>query len=125
MAPRCPHVLCYGHDGMLLYTRKLILGKEFIVDRCEDIASLTELLARGPLDLLLICQSVPAAECEEVIETVRLASPEVKVLVLEVGQAGSCSSHSDAALENVEGPSALLREIHALLMRPVGNTGSA
>jgi DNA-binding response OmpR family regulator len=100
---------------MLAYTRKLILDREFLVDRCEDIACLTEILSRCPLDLVLICQSVPDTECAEVIEMVRTASPKVKVLVLQAGQQGSCSVHSDAAIENLDGPPALLHEIHALL----------
>jgi hypothetical protein len=45
----------------------------------------------------------------------RAASPEVKVLVLEAGRSGSCSLHSDAAMESMDGPPALLQEIHALL----------
>lgn len=100
---------------MLLYTRERILDKEFVVDRCEDLACLTETLSRCSLDLVLICQSVPDAECEAVIDMVRTASPEVKVLVLQVGQHGSCSVHSDAAMESLDGPPALLHEIHALL----------
>ncbi len=100
---------------MLLYTRERILGREFLVDRCEDLACLSELVSRCALDLVLICQSVPEAECEAVIEMVRTASPEAKVLVLQVGQPGSCSVHSDASMESLEGPPALLHEIHALL----------
>jgi hypothetical protein len=100
---------------MLLYTRKRILEPEFHVDRCGEVACLAEILAQGPLDLLLLCQSVPDAECEEVIEMVREASPDVKVLVLEAGHPGSCSVHSDASIQNLDGPPALLHEIHALL----------
>lgn len=100
---------------MLLYTRERILDGEFLVERCDDIACLTEILSRGPLDLLLLCQSVPDAECEEVIEMARAASPEVKVLVLQAGHLGPCSVHSDAAMENLGGPPALLHEIYALL----------
>jgi hypothetical protein len=115
MASRCPRILCYGHDEMLLYTRKLILGREFLAERCDTLPGLTEILSRGPLDLVLICQSVPDAECEEVIEMVRAASPQVKVLVMQAGQSGSCSVHSDAAMENLEGPPALLEEIRGIL----------
>src|ERR1700735_3981140 len=123
MAPRCPRVLCYGHDEMLLYTRKLILDREFVVDRCEDIACLTETLSRCSLYLVLICQSVPDAECEEVIEMVRTASPKAKVLVLQAGQPGSCSVHSDAAAEIPDGPAALLDQIHELLWSASAQTG--
>jgi hypothetical protein len=122
MAARRPRVVCYGHEEMLLYTRKLILDKEFLVDRCEDIACLTGILSRGTLDLVLICQSVPGAECEEVIEMVRAASPETKVLVLQAGHPASCSLHSDAAMEGLDGPPALLHEIHALLGTAAGQS---
>ena len=100
---------------MLLYTRKRILDREFLVERCSELAGLAEILARGPLDLVLLCQSVPDAECEEVIERARAESPEVKVLVLHETMPGSCALHSDATMESLEGPPALLHEIHALL----------
>ena len=115
MALHCPRVLCYRHNEMLLYTRKRILDREFVVEGCDALAELTEILSRDPLDLVLICQSVPDAECEEVIDMVRAASPEVKVLVLQAGHPGSCSMHSDAAMENLEGPPALLEEIRGML----------
>jgi DNA-binding NtrC family response regulator len=115
MISTSPRLLCYGHDEMLLWTRQLILDREFFVEKCDTLAGLTEILARGPLDLVVMCQSVPDAECEQVLKMVRVASPEVKVLVLEAGHSGSCSPHSDAAMDNMEGPRALLREIHTLL----------
>ena len=115
MMVRFPRVLCYGHDEMLLYTRERILDREFFVERCNRLEGLTEILARGPLDLLLLCQSVPDAECEEVIDRARAESPDVKVLILHEAYPGSCSLRSDATMESLEGPPALLHEIHALL----------
>jgi hypothetical protein len=115
MALRRPRLLCYGHDEMLLYTRGQILGREFLVERCHTLTGLKQVLSRGPLDLVLLCHSVPDAECEEVIETVRAESPGVKVLVMHEATPGACSMHSDASIKNLEGPPALLHEIHALL----------
>jgi DNA-binding response OmpR family regulator len=115
MAPCRLRVLCYGHDEMLLYTRKQILDREFRAERCETLAGLTEALARGPLDLVLMCQSVPDQECQEVMDLSRAAWPEVKILVLQEGTHGACSMNSDVAMENLGGPPALLHEIHALL----------
>jgi DNA-binding response OmpR family regulator len=115
MLARRPRLVCYGHDDILLYTRKLILDKEFIVDKCGSIACLTEILSRGLLDLVLLCQSVPDAECKEVIEMVRAASPEVKVLVIQAAPPETCSLHSDATMEMLSGPHALVHEVHALL----------
>jgi hypothetical protein len=115
MASGRPRVVCYGHEEMLLHTRKLILEREFLTERCETLAGLTEILSRGHLDLVMICQSVSDAECEEVIEMVRAASPEAKVLVMQAGHPASCSVHSDAAMGNLEGPRALLEEIRGIL----------
>ena len=115
-----PRVLCYGHDEMLLYTRERILDREFLVERCNTLTGLEQVLSRGPLDLILLCHSVPAAECEEVIEMARAESPGVKVLVLHESMPGACSVHSDASMENLEGPPALLHEIHALLGMAAG-----
>jgi hypothetical protein len=107
---------------MLNYTRKLILEKEFLVQRCEDLTGLARVLALGPVDLVLLCHSVPDRECEAVIEQVRASSPDAKVLVLHESMPGACSVHSDATMESLEGPPALLQEIHALLgMRAAQN----
>ncbi|HEX6496756.1 MAG TPA: hypothetical protein VF018_14800 [Acidobacteriaceae bacterium] len=122
MASRWPRVLCYGHDEMLLYTRKRILDREFLVERCENLAGLDRVLSRGPLDLVLLCHSVPDAECEAVIERVRAESTGVKVLVLHEAMPGICSVHSDASMENLEGPPALLHQIYALLGMAGENT---
>jgi DNA-binding NtrC family response regulator len=117
MSSRRPRLLCYGHDAMLNYTRKRILDNEFLVERCEDLAGLAEVLSRGPVDLVLLCHSVPDWECEAVIATVRAESPKAKVLVLHESMPGACSVHSDASMESLEGPPALLYEIHTLLGR--------
>jgi hypothetical protein len=115
MSSRRPRLLCYGHDAMLNYTRKRILDNEFLVERCEDLAGLAAVLSRGPVDLVLLCHSVPDWECEVVIGKVRAESPEAKVLVLHEAMPGACSVHSDASLESLEGPPALLHEIRVLL----------
>jgi hypothetical protein len=111
---RC-RLLCYGHDDMLLYTRKRILDGYYAVELCDEVAGLQAILAGGPLDLVVLCQSVPDWECEAVIELARAASPGVKILTLHEGARGECSAHSDRTMENLEGPPALLHEIHALI----------
>jgi hypothetical protein len=115
MASSARRVLCYGHDETLLHTRELILSREFSVEACRDLAGLSDSISRGPVDLVLICQSVSQEECDEVIERVRVESPESKVLVLHESTPGACSVHSDATMEHLEGPPELLHKIHSLL----------
>jgi hypothetical protein len=100
---------------MLQFTRKRILDGEFSVELCEKLARLPEILAQGPLDVVVLCQSVPDWERQEVMDLSRAAWPAVKVLVLHESGPGQCSVHSDRTMENLEGPPALLHEIHALM----------
>jgi hypothetical protein len=109
------HLLCYGHDEMLLYTRQQILNKKFSVDTCVDFAGLSDVLSRGPLDGALICHSVPNRECGEVIGRLHILSPKTKVLAIEEYMPRICATYSDAVMNNMEGPHALLRKTHALL----------
>lgn len=100
---------------MLLYTRKCILDEEFSVEICGERARLGELLPQHPVHIVVLCHSVPEAECEEVIEMSRAAWPEVKILTLQQGELGDCALHSDKTMESLDGPPALLQQIHALL----------
>ena len=110
-----PRLLCYGHDDLLLYTRTKILEREFFVEICTHVSGLSEILARGLVDIAVLCHSVPDAECEEVIHRVRKHSPGVKVLVLYEAVPEFCSDHSDKAMECMEGPSTLIDDVHALM----------
>jgi hypothetical protein len=100
---------------MLLFTRKRILDKKFAVEVCDGLTWLGEILPQGLVHLVVLCHSVPDWECEEVIELSRAAWPEVKILVLQDGDVGDCALHSDKTMECLDGPPALLHQIHALL----------
>lgn len=115
MASTLPRLLCYGRDDKLLFTRKKILEREFSVDICTRISELDAVLARGPIDIAVICHSVPDAECDEMMHHLRQHSPGVKVLVLYESTPDLCSSHSHDAMENLEGPRSLLHKVHELM----------
>jgi hypothetical protein len=108
-------LLSYGHDEMLLFTRKRILEREYGVETCDRLCDLEEVLAKGPFQLALLCQSIPDAECNEIMLRVRAAWPEIKVLVLRESTAGVCATRCDCTMDSLEGPPALLHEIHLLL----------
>lgn len=115
MAAHRPRLLCYGHDEMLLFTRKCILEGDFSVEICDDLARLREILADDRMQIVVLCHSVPDSECEEVIDLSRATWPEVKILALRESSEGECATHSDGTMESLEGPPALLHEVHALL----------
>jgi hypothetical protein len=108
-------LICYGHDDMLLYTRKCILQSDFSVEICTGLARLGECLRQGPVRVIVICHSVPDQECEVAIEMARATWPGIKVLALREGIPETCSLHADKTMENLEGPPALLYKVHSLL----------
>ena len=115
MARPVHRLLSYGHDEMLLFTRKRILEREYWVETCDSLCDLEGVLAKGPFQLALLCQSVPEAECQEVMQRLRAAWPEIKVLVLRESIVGVRTARSDCTMDNREGPPALLHEIRVLL----------
>lgn len=110
-----PRLLCYGHDDLLLFTRCKILEREFFVETCSQISGLEPILARGPVDVAVICHSVPDAECQEVMHSLHEHSPAVKVLVLYETVPEVCTEKSDKTMESLDGPSTLLEDVRALM----------
>jgi hypothetical protein len=115
MEPTRPRLICYGHDNMLLYTRKCILEGDFSVEICGGLTRLGECLSKGPVRVVVICHSVPDEECEAAIQMARAAWPGIKILTLREGDHEECSLHADKSMESLEGPPALLHKVHALL----------
>jgi hypothetical protein len=110
-----PRLICYGHDEMLLYTRKCILERDFAVELCCSVVRLGEVLAQGPVLVVVVCHSVSDWECDEVIELSRAAWPGVRILALQEGIPGECSIHADQTMEHLEGPPVLLYKVHSML----------
>lgn len=110
-----PRLLCYGHDDLLLFTRKKILEREFSVEICTHISGLELILSQGPVDVAVLCHSVPDEECHEVLLRVRERSPSVKVLVLYESVPQICTGDSDKTMESLEGPHMLIQDVQALM----------
>lgn len=110
-----PRLLCYGHDDLLLFTRKKILEREYFVETCTHITGLEPILSRGPIEVVVLCHSVPDEECQEVLLRVRERSPSVKVLVLYETDPQFCTEHSDKTMESLDGPYTLIEDVHALM----------
>lgn len=110
-----PRLLCYGHDELLLYTREKILEQEFSVETCTQFSELSAILSRGPVEIVVLCHSVPDEECHEVLHCVREYCPGVKVLVLYETAPETCTEDSDKMMECLAGPVTLLNDVRALM----------
>jgi DNA-binding response OmpR family regulator len=118
-----PRLLCYGHDELLLYTRKKILEQEVFVETCTHISQLPAILSRGPVEIAVLCHSVPDEECHEVLRCIRDSCPEVKVLVLYETAPETCTEDSDKMMGSLDGPATLLNDVRGLMEEAAHGAG--
>ncbi len=76
-------VLILGHDPALLETRKLVLNRGgFQVWTTTKVTEAVDCLLHEPVDLFILCQSLPARVCEHMLETAHTLRPDVFNLLL-------------------------------------------
>jgi DNA-binding NtrC family response regulator len=76
-------ILVFGHDPILLETRRLILEKAgFQVWTATEANEAVQVLVREPIDLFILCQSLSHDECLPILETAHTLRPDMKNLIL-------------------------------------------
>ena len=76
-------VLIYGHDARLLESRKWVMQSwGYRALSIRSIAALNRVPLTPPIDLLVLCHTLSAKECESAIAHARLRWPNVKELAL-------------------------------------------
>ncbi len=75
-------VLVVSHDQMLLHTRQLILGAFFEVQGAGRIREAEALLVTRSFDLIILCYTLSASECQHVVEMVADLKPSPRILIL-------------------------------------------
>jgi hypothetical protein len=76
-------VLIYGHDARLLESRKWVLQScGYRALSVRHLAGISRVPATPPIDLLVLCYTLTAKECESAIAQAKLRWPDVKELAL-------------------------------------------
>ena len=76
-------VLIYGHDARTLESRKWVLQScGYRALSVRSIAALNRVPLTPPIDLLVLCHTLTAKECENAIAHANLRWPNVKELIL-------------------------------------------
>src|SRR5579863_10408890 len=111
-----PHVLVVSRDPMLLKTRQLILGAFFEVQGAGRIREVESLLSRFRFDLIILCYTLSASECQQVEDLIADRTPRPKVLLLNpAGFPPEESFLKRAVVVSEAGPYRLLRKTAELL----------
>jgi DNA-binding NtrC family response regulator len=76
-------ILIFGHDAILLETRRLILERAgFQVWIATEATEAVKVLVREPIDLFILCQSLSPDECLPILQTAHTLRPDMKNLIL-------------------------------------------
>jgi DNA-binding response OmpR family regulator len=76
-------VLIYGYDPKLLETRGWVLERNgFKVGIATHIEEATQIAETQPIDLLIICHTIPAEERRNIATVIQAVRPQVKVMLI-------------------------------------------
>jgi DNA-binding response OmpR family regulator len=113
-------VLLYGHDELLLWTRRLVFEwAGYQVSVAQELRQVSRLLDREDVDLIVLCYSLSRTECA-IAGLIAKSRTEVPTLLMtECGERGSrdCDMRevADARFDSLLGPEALVRKVDAIL----------
>lgn len=105
-------ILIFGHDAILLETRRLILkGAGFQVRIATEATEALQILVREPIDLFVLCQSLPVNECVAILKTAHTLRPDMENLVLGGETLGFSADKHDTFLTTFLDPRAFIELI--------------
>ena len=109
--PSAVSILLYGRDDRLLESRQWVLERAgYRVRATTQFAVLDEMTLIAPVDLLLLCHTVPSEDCGAALTIAYLRCSHLRSLVLTAGDQ-QCSTIADAVLDAREGPKKLVSTI--------------
>jgi DNA-binding response OmpR family regulator len=114
-------ILVVGRDQMLLQTHRLILGTYFEVEAAGRISEAGSILSKHDFDLIVLCDTLTDAECQQVAEMVQAQKPKPTLLSLLGPGTKNHERHVGRSLALKGGPLQLLRECADVLGLDLNN----
>ena len=108
-------VLCFGHDELLLRTRRLILRKSFQVSVATSMEAIAALARLGRMDLVLLCHSLTERERDQVIVLAGDLWPQIKILILTAPDFSRTASLPHEEFAALESPLNLMHKLREML----------
>ena len=102
-------VLCFGHNLMLLETRRWILEKRFLSVYVSSLSDLKRVAEGGGFDLLILCHSVSRHDFRKAADLVHDICPRLKLLGLSSNTSVWDPMLSDQVMVGMDGPRVLLQ----------------
>jgi DNA-binding response OmpR family regulator len=103
-------ILVVSRDQMLLQTRKLILGTYFDVKAAGRMSEAGSVLSKNEFDLIVLCDTLTDAECQQIAEMVDDRKPKPTLLSLLGPGTKTHDRHVGRSVALKGGPLQLLKE---------------
>ncbi len=116
--PSVPAILHFGYDDLLADARAEVLenaGYEFLPLKTR--ADAIRVFEARPVDMVIICHTVPATEAKLVVAEMKETKPETPIVVVHVGGGLShpARRQADGFVDGLRGPEHLLTRVDTLL----------
>ena len=108
-------VLVVSRDEMLLRTRQMILGAFFRVEGAGRFSEARAMLITKPFDLIVLCHSLTANECEQLAMLARKQNPRPQVLAMSSSSRATVNLWADKQLGVDAGPYGLVKKCAEML----------
>jgi CheY-like chemotaxis protein len=109
-------IIVCGRDPQLVETRRWILEQSGAnVLTAADPAELAAIGPQEPVDLIILCHSLSAEQCDRAISVCATRWPQAQSLLLVQGQGGRDRAGSDAIFDTTRGPALLLQAVTVLV----------
>ncbi len=112
-------VLIYGHDSLLLQTRRRILEQAgYTVWTTGSLDQVEILLAREAIGVFIVCQTISDEEGEAAIRLAHQSRPETKTLVMSLTKQRLLNTARETPFHVSAGPRTLLKTVRRLVGEP-------
>jgi hypothetical protein len=118
-------ILLFGNDSHLLKSRQWVFESAgYEVYAATSILALNHILASHPanlpIDLMILCHSLTAEECNRARLIGRAHFPKMEVVILAVNGCVSHTADGDSVVDTAEGPRTLLETVGDLAKKQPG-----
>ena len=103
-------ILLVSRDQLLLQTRKLILGAFFEVETAARLSEAGYVLSQHDFDLIVLCDTLSNADCEQIADMVHDRKPKPTLLSLLGPYAENRDRQVGRKVALTGGPLQLIRE---------------
>jgi hypothetical protein len=113
------HILIYGHDSILLRTRKLLLeGAGFDVCASDALDEVQRIFAAWPVDLLILCHTVRSEERARILDVVDISHKNLAILFLVADFQSPAVAASETVFSTLDGPGGFVQTVCRLTHEP-------